>query len=389
MANNNHSPSGEGGQNWSAYHKAQVNEKTQFLRILYELCKEVEEPIHTTGRKPFQLKDVVFCLVYSTYTLFSFRRSQSDLGEARAKGLIAAVPSPSALAGFMRLESLTAVLKNLITKSCLPLARVEKTFAADSTGLSLSRLRIWFNPHTKRRQRRRDYIKLHILCGTRTNIITSAEVSEGKEHDASFFKRLLEGTARYFEIAEVSADGGYLSGENMNAALLIGAMPYIAFRKDCVLDSDYKSTIWKDMLYLFKTRDPLFTDHYFLRNNVEATFHSLKTKFGGQVRSKSPHGQVNEALCKVLCHNICTLVHSIYELGIDPMSWSEDKITLRAKPSSIVEAMRPRVEELQKIRTAAGDRELPPEEELSKRFHKPRKRLGVAPPGQASLFDFK
>lgn len=179
-----------------------------------------------------------------------------------------------------------------------------------------------------------------------------------------------------------------MSGDNMNAALMIGAIPYIAFRKDCVLDENYKSTIWKDLLYLFKTRDPLFTDHYFLRNNVEATFHSLKTKFGGQVRSKSPHGQVNEALCKVICHNICTLVHSIYELGIDPTSWSGEKITLRAKPSSIVDAMTPRTEELKKIRTAAGSRALPPEEELSKRYHKPRKRLGVAPSSsQASLFD--
>jgi transposase len=388
MPNNNHSTSGEDGPNWSAYNAAQINEKPQFIRILHELCKEVEEPMHTGGRKPFQLKDVVFCLVYSIFTLLSTRRSHHDLVEAQFKGLIAAVPSPSALASFMRLERLTAVLKNLITKSCLPLAGVEKTFAADSTGLSLPRRLVWFNPHTKRRQKRRAYIKLHILCGTRTNIITAAEVSEGKEHDAPFFKRLLEGTARYFEISEVSADGGYLSGDNMNAALMIGAIPYIAFRKDCALNADYKSTIWKDLLYLFKTRDPLFTDHYFLRNNVEATFHSLKTKFGGQVRSKSSQGQVNEALCKVLCHNICTLAHAIYELGIDPTSWSEDKITPRVTPISIVEAMAPRVEELRKIRDAAGNRELPPEETLSKRFHKPRKRLGKEPPsGQFPLFE--
>lgn len=388
MSGNNRTPSSGGGQNWPAYNAAQINEKTQGLRILHELCKEVEEPIHTLGRKPFQLKDVIFCLVYSVYTLLSTRRCHHDLVEAQSKGLITAVPSPSALAGFMRLESLTAVLKNLITKSCLPLAGVEKTFAADSTGLSLSRRRVWFNPHTKRRQRRRDYIKLHILCGTRTNIITSAEVSEGKDHDGPFFRRLLEGTARYFEISEVSADGGYLSADNMNAALLIGAIPYIAFRKDCALDADYKSTIWKDLLYLFKTRDPLFTEHYFLRNNVEATFHALKSKFGGQVRSKSPHGQVNEALCKVLCHNICTLVHSIYDLGIDPTSWSADKHAPRVKPNSIVEAMAPKAEELKKIRNAAGNRELPPEEKLSKRYHKPRKRMGVESSGQPPLFDF-
>jgi len=37
--------------------------------------------------------------------------------------------------------------------------------------------------------------------------------------------------------------------------------------------------------------------------------------------SKSETGQVNEALLKVLCHNIVVLVQSIYELGIAPVFW--------------------------------------------------------------------
>lgn len=30
---------------------------------------------------------------------------------------------------------------------------------------------------------------------------------------------------------------------------------------------------------------------------------------------------VNEVLCKVLCHNLCVLVQSIYELGIETKFW--------------------------------------------------------------------
>ena len=37
----------------------------------------------------------------------------------------------------------------------------------------------------------------------------------------------------------------------------------------------------------------------------------------GSVKSKSPASQVNEVLAKVLCHNICVLIQSFYELGID------------------------------------------------------------------------
>jgi hypothetical protein len=28
--------------------------------------------------------------------------------------------------------------------------------------------------------------------------------------------------------------------------------------------------------------------------------------------------QVNELLCKFLCHNLCVLIQSFYELGIEP-----------------------------------------------------------------------
>jgi hypothetical protein len=30
---------------------------------------------------------------------------------------------------------------------------------------------------------------------------------------------------------------------------------------------------------------------------------------------------VNEMLCKVLCHNLCVLVQSLYELGIEAKFW--------------------------------------------------------------------
>jgi hypothetical protein len=33
--------------------------------------------------------------------------------------------------------------------------------------------------------------------------------------------------------------------------------------------------------------------------------------------SKSDVGQVNEVLCKVICHNLCVLIASIHELGLE------------------------------------------------------------------------
>jgi hypothetical protein len=47
------------------------------------------------------------------------------------------------------------------------------------------------------------------------------------------------------------------------------------------------------------------------------------TKFGDSVRSKTDTAMVNEALCKVLCHNVCCLIQSARELGIEAKFWRD------------------------------------------------------------------
>ena len=51
---------------------------------------------------------------------------------------------------------------------------------------------------------------------------------------------------------------------------------------------------------------------------METTFSMIKAKFGSEVKSKTDTGQVNEVLLKVLCHNICVLIQSMYEYGVTP-----------------------------------------------------------------------
>ena len=47
------------------------------------------------------------------------------------------------------------------------------------------------------------------------------------------------------------------------------------------------------------------------------------SKFGNTLRSKTRTAQINEALCKILCHNICCLIQSMYELNLKPKFWKE------------------------------------------------------------------
>jgi hypothetical protein len=56
--------------------------------------------------------------------------------------------------------------------------------------------------------------------------------------------------------------------------------------------------------------------------SVETTFSIIKPKFAERLHNKTNPAQINEALCKVLCHNICCLIQSMYELNLKPKFWS-------------------------------------------------------------------
>ena len=68
---------------------------------------------------------------------------------------------------------------------------------------------------------------------------------------------------------------------------------------------------------MFQFHQDDFMAHYHQRSNVETVFSMIKKKFGGDVRSKTEIAMLNEVLCKIVCHNICCLISSMFELGLD------------------------------------------------------------------------
>ena len=74
------------------------------------------------------------------------------------------------------------------------------------------------------------------------------------------------------------------------------------------------------------------------RSNAETAMHMIKTKFGAYVRAKTPESQVNEALVKVLAHNIVVLISSIFELGIEPV-FNEAVTTFATESASVAKVM--------------------------------------------------
>lgn len=165
---------------------------------------------------------------------------------------------------------------------------------------------------------KRDWVKLHIMCGCKTNIITAVEITHAHAGDSPQFAPLVETTSENFVMQSVCADKAYSSEKNMQLVLVKQAMPYIAFRSNATAANRRSGSTWKRMYHLFRYNEDAFMRHYHKRSNVESTFSMIKAKFGERLRSKTATAQANEVLCKVLCHNLCCLIQSMYELGVEP-----------------------------------------------------------------------
>ena len=59
-----------------------------------------------------------------------------------------------------------------------------------------------------------------------------------------------------------------------------------------------------------------------------------KAKFGDAVRSRTDVAMTNEVLCKLVAHNICCLIMSQVELGIDPVF---ENVPVAVKPVPVPE----------------------------------------------------
>ena len=303
-------------QNWPVYNDAQTREKPLFMRLLGALCATVPQLGQVMGRPRLSLADMVFASVYKVYGGFSSRRFTGDLEEAYGKGLLRKVPHFNSVTGYLSDPELTKVLSQLVTLSSLPLRAIEGTLAVDSSGFSTCRFVRWFSRKYGRDVDNREWVKLHLVCGVRTHIVVSAEVSEWSANDSPYFVPLVERAAQHFEVQEVLADKAYLSHRSLEAVAEVGAVPYVPFKSNTVEPQD--DSVWSKMYYSFMLDRQRFLEHYRQRSNVETVFSMVKRKFEGSVRSKSRAGQVNEVLCKVICHNLCVLIQAMFEFGIQP-----------------------------------------------------------------------
>ena len=304
------------GQNWEAYNKSQIEEKEMFLKLLAELADTVSEPVgEPTGRPRLPMRDMVFAGALKIYTTFSCRRFMSDMRMAMDRGYLTKGCAFSSISNYMMNPEMTPVLNRLITLSAMPLKSVETKFAIDSTGFRTTTFSDYCREKHNTSQEH-EWIKAHIMCGVKTNIVVGIEITDGNMADSPEFIPLVEKIANDgFTIDEVSADKAYNSVDKYNAVQRVGGTAYMPFKSNATGQSDKtngnKARLWRKMFQYFTYNREEFMQHYHLRSNVESTNFMIKSKFGDFVRSKDSTARVNEVLLKVLCHNIVVLIHEM------------------------------------------------------------------------------
>lgn len=301
-------------QPWRAYNKAQSIEKDRFQELLYDLCQTVDEPQRAkTGRPGHTYRDSVFAMVLKVFETLSSRRLSSDLRAAHASGYLSrSVPGVKVLT-FLENPAFTPILKALIATSAAPLKAVETKFAIDSSGFGTSKFERWYDQKYGITRQRSIWIKTHICCGVKTNIVTAVRIFDKDSGDSPEFAPLVRETAKTFAIGEVSADKAYASVENFETVADCGGQAFIAFKST---HTGAAGGTFGKMFHFFQYKKEEYMARYHLRSNVESTFSMVKRKFGDSVRSRTDAAMVNEVLCKFLCHNLSVLIHEECELGI-------------------------------------------------------------------------
>ena len=317
-------------QNWPAYNRARRRRCTAFRQLLFDLCKMLPPEEKSPGRPRIPMRDMIFSTVFKVYSTASCRRFSCDLKDALSKGYISRMGHYNSLNFYLRSERLTPVLQVLIQLSALPLRAVETKFAVDSTGFSVSRFVKWMDEKYGCERSGHDWVKVHVMTGVKTNIVTAVEIRGRDANDSPLFRPLLAATKQGFKIEEVSADKQYSSLPNVEAVYEADATPLIPFKIDA---SGARGGLWERSLLYYQLHREEFLKRYNQRSNVESTFSMIKAKFRDSVRARSDEGMMNEAMAKILAHNIVVLIQSHIELGIEPIFWGESDTTALGRAS--------------------------------------------------------
>src|SRR3989338_1309628 len=193
-------------RNWSIYNQAMTKEKFIAFKLISDAVDFMQIPFcyKGNGRPHLDHSDMLKACIYKVFCNASSRRSIPELHVAKALGYLNHVPSFNMMTYYTRQENMSPYFERLYKILAMPMIDIENNFAADSTGFSTFAKRRWCEAKLDE-VARRQYVKLHIMSGVLTKVVTSARVTKGYANDSPFFEQLTKETAERFLLKQIVA----------------------------------------------------------------------------------------------------------------------------------------------------------------------------------------
>lgn len=260
------------------------------------------------GRPPYPPKMVVCLLMLGALLNLGYEQMESVLNTNAIvqKEFGTKLPSHSTYhrgAKRLSMQYIQMLNKALVESHALPKRTV---LHVDSTGFRLRRSSSWFDIRTRKKNRRRDHVKLHLLVVHKLGLIYSFAITKAYRHDSPILPRLIACVSMVEFI--LCGDGGYLSRMNCK---LVGSKKGLAFFKIKKNVTAKKRGVraWYEMVTLFKNMPWGYLLIYRLRAYVEAVFGAVKQRFDHQLYSRIWFMQRRELGLKVISHNVKQLLY--------------------------------------------------------------------------------
>jgi len=197
------------------------------------------------------------------------------------------------------------------------LRRKGMNIAVDSTGFRTSNSSIWYDIRIKRKNTRKDCIKLHIGIDIDTGIIHSFSMTPWNRHDSREFEHLIKHLP---ELGCTFGDKAYPSRSNYQLVADKNGIPYLCF-KDNATNKAKGKTAWIINIRKYKNDKETWMNVYHLRSIVESVFSSIKKRWGSFLRSKKKWMQKKELSLKVLSYNVKQILLVQYSMECKIPLW--------------------------------------------------------------------
>ncbi len=279
-------------RNFNKQYTKSVIKAVQQLPLPWKSCKR--------GRNGHDLREVAAGCILKIGFNQTYDSIEAYLNESETfKNSFDDIPGHSVIHREMTKLSIKYIRK-VMNRVIRFLRRHSMNIAVDSTGFRTGNSSTWYDIRIRRKNKRKDCIKLHISMDIDTGIIHWFTMTPWNRHDSEEFENLIKHLP---ELGATFGDKAYPSRKNYQLVADKNGIPFLCF-KDNATNKAKGKPAWIIHIRKFKNDKETWMDTYHLRSIVESVFSSIKKRWGSFLRSRKRWIQKKELSLKVLSYNV-------------------------------------------------------------------------------------